>query len=383
MQKKEKYIVGTNSLDYNPKRNFGGLPFSSFTVVKKMDLFRILDYLYFKLKNKSHPFFSNAFCDLGWNRVDLFHFFNSVSFSNKPWLVTYENEIPRPYLRSKRLVKRLVHPSCVQIIAFCNRARQIELFLLDKYPQYKALIQEKIIVLQPAQSLHIQNIEEKDYSQPITFTFVGVDFFRKGGAELLKATEQLISEGYVFRLNIVSKLQKGSWKDHHITSEDILIAKRVIEKYPEVINYQYTLNSEKVIGLFKESHVGLLPSYGETYGYVVLEAQACGCPVITPNMPPFEEFNSNEIGWLLNVPTVDKMGTRDSDTSEANLGFFRDALSHGLYVSMKEAIQNIDLLKQKASAAILHIKEHHSPEKNARLLEDIYLKAIKKSNKDK
>jgi hypothetical protein len=203
-----KYIVGTNSLDYNPKRNFGGLPFKSFVVQKKIDLFRILDYLYFKIKKKSHPFFSNAFFDLNLNTVKLYHFFNSVPLTSRPWVVTFENEVPRPYLKSKKLVRALAKDNCIKIIAFCQRAKKIETFLLDSHPEYKQKILGKMIVLQPSQQLHVQSANEKDFNSTVTFTFVGVDFFRKGGEEVLKVAEQLISEGHQFRLNIVSRLQK-------------------------------------------------------------------------------------------------------------------------------------------------------------------------------
>lgn len=372
----KKYIIGTNSLDYNPKRNFGGLPFKSFTVKKTMDFCRIMDHLYFKIKKKSHPFFSNTFFDLGLNRVSLFHFFNTVSLSNKPWVVTFENEIPRPYLKSKYLVKRLTHKSCKKIIAFCDRAKNIEIYLLDRYPELKQAILDKLIVMQPAQPLHIQSVDEKDYSQPVTFTFVGVDFFRKGGTEILKATEKLIEEGFDFKLNIVSQLKKGAWKDEHVTDKDIEKTQEIIQRNSKVISHYYSLNSEQIMNLFKQSHVGLLPSYGETYGYVVLEAQACGCAVVTTNMPPFQEFNNNLIGWLIDVPLHERNGTMDSDLSEENLVLFQNALYHGLYKSMKEAIENKELLKEKAQRAIDYIKNDHSPEKRAMTLEGIYFSAL-------
>ena len=374
--KDKKYIIGTNSVDYNPKRNFAGLPFKSFRVEKRLDLFRILDYIYFKFKHKSHLFFSNSFFDMGLNRVELYHFFNSVPFTSKPWVVTYENEVPRPYLQSKSLVKRLAKNNCKKIIAFCDRARAIETFLLEKYPEYKQQILDKLIVLQPSQQLHVNSIEEKEQSGPVVFTFVGVDFFRKGGEEVLNATEQLIEEGYDFRLNVVSKLQKGNWKDEFVTSSHIERAKNVIQKHSNIINYYYSLQGNEIITLFKKSHVGLLPSFGETYGYVVLEAQACGCPVITTDMPPFSEFNSNTIGWLIKVPTKERNGTFDSDLSLHNLELFQSAIRKGLYESMKEAILNRQILNQKAKNAILHIKENHSPEKNAAFLEEIYFNSL-------
>ncbi|MCX6295599.1 MAG: glycosyltransferase family 4 protein [Bacteroidetes bacterium] len=313
---------------------------------------------------------------MGLNKVSLFNFFNTVSLSNKPWVVTFENEIPKPYLRSKYLVKRLKHKSCKKIIAFCDRAKNIEIYLLDKYPEYKQVIVDKLIVLQPAQALNIQSVAEKEYSQSIVFSFVGVDFFRKGGAEILRATEKLIAEGYDFKLNIVSQLKKGAWKDEHITAADIENVKEIIQQNPDVITHYYSLNAEQVISLFKQSHVGLLPSYGETYGYVVLEAQACGCAVITSDMPPFPEFNDNQFGWLINVPLIERNGTLDSNLSGEHLALFQDALYLGLYNAMKEAIENKDLLKEKAQKAIEHIRKDHSPEKRAKTLEEIYISAL-------
>ncbi|HEX8514896.1 MAG TPA: glycosyltransferase family 4 protein [Bacteroidia bacterium] len=372
------YIVGTNSLDYNPKRNFGGLPFRSFTVKKKLDLFRMFDFIYFKLKNRSHPFFSNSFFDFGLNKVDVFHFFNAVPITNKPWIVTFENEIPRPYLRSPLLVRQLTQKNCRKIIAFCDRARQIEVFLLDKYPEIRNMILEKLIVIQPSQKLYVQSVNEKNYTQPVTFTFVGVDFFRKGGADILKVADELIKEGLDFRLNIVSQLKKGGWKDEHVKDADIDEVKRFLELNKAVISHYYSLPSDKIIELFKQSNVGLLPSYGETYGYAVLEAQACGCPVITTIMPPFPEFNSNAFGWLIDVPLKKRNGILDSDLSGENLIRFKEALFKGLYQSMKEAITNKDLLKTKSQAAIEHIRNDHSPEKKAQQIEEIYLNAIHK-----
>lgn len=374
--KEKKYIVGTNSLEYNPKRNFGGLPFQSFVVLKKLDFFRILNHIWFKAKRKSHIFFSNAFFDMGLNKVDLYHFFNTVPFTSKPWVVTFENEIPRPYLSSKKLVKQLAKDNCKKVIAFCERARKIEIFLLGKYPQYKQTIIDKLIVLQPSQELYVKTINEKSQTGPVVFSFVGVDFFRKGGEEILMSAEMLIQEGFDFKLNIVSKLQKGAWKDEYVTEQHIENAKKIIEKYPDVISYYYSLSGDKIMSLFKNSHVGLLPSFGETYGYVVLEAQACGCAVVTNDMPPFNEFNNDKIGWMLKVPLKERNGILDSDLSGENLKLFKNAVSTGLYNVMKEAITNRALLRQKAEKAIEHIKENHSPEKNAAFLEDIYLKAI-------
>lgn len=52
----------------------------------------------------------------------------------------------------------------------------------------------------------------------------------------------------------------------------------------------------------KKSDVGLLPTWADTYGYSVLEFQACGCPVISSNTRGLPEINNNEAGWIINMP---------------------------------------------------------------------------------
>ncbi|MFW2788163.1 glycosyltransferase, partial [Acinetobacter baumannii] len=48
-------------------------------------------------------------------------------------------------------------------------------------------------------------------------------------------------------------------------------------------------------------HIGLLPTWADTFGYSVLEFQACGCPVISTDVRALSEINNNDIGWLINV----------------------------------------------------------------------------------
>lgn len=51
----------------------------------------------------------------------------------------------------------------------------------------------------------------------------------------------------------------------------------------------------------KQCHIGLLPTFGDTFGFSVLEMQACGCPVITSNNYALPEINNKEIGWICDI----------------------------------------------------------------------------------
>ena len=59
-----------------------------------------------------------------------------------------------------------------------------------------------------------------------------------------------------------------------------------------VIFYHKILFNSEVMNILKNTHVGLLPTYADTYGYSVLEAQSFGCPVITTNIRAMPEINN-------------------------------------------------------------------------------------------
>ncbi|WP_125140102.1 glycosyltransferase family 4 protein [Clostridium transplantifaecale] len=46
----------------------------------------------------------------------------------------------------------------------------------------------------------------------------------------------------------------------------------------------------------------LLPTFADTYGYSLLEMQACGLPVVSTNVRAMPEINDNECGWIAKLP---------------------------------------------------------------------------------
>ncbi|WP_241627814.1 glycosyltransferase, partial [Rosenbergiella epipactidis] len=51
-----------------------------------------------------------------------------------------------------------------------------------------------------------------------------------------------------------------------------------------------------------KSHIGLLPTWADTYGYSLLEFMAAGCPVISTNVRALTEINSSDRGYIINLP---------------------------------------------------------------------------------
>ena len=117
--------------------------------------------------------------------------------------------------------------------------------------------------------------------------------------------------------------------------------------------------------------VGLLPSYAETYGYSVLEFQACGRPVITTDIRAFPEVNSNERGWLIPVNKREIWGEayfrsdRDREALSASI-------RNGLLNAFEDILANTDQIRRKGERALDHILSGHSPERFGQSLEALY-----------
>jgi len=187
----------------------------------------------------------------------------------------------------------------------------------------------------------------------IVFTIVGGDFFRKGGREILSVFNALIPQCPQLYLNIVSTLNFGDYASH-TTKEDYNNALRIIEKYPEHIKHYHRLPNSEVLELLKKTHVGLLPTWADSFGYSVLEAQAAGCPVITTDIRALPEINNNEIGWIIPVPKLpSKNGDIDSSVKREE---FSETLKSGLENVILEIMYKPESVEGKGQAALQKVK---------------------------
>jgi len=104
--------------------------------------------------------------------------------------------------------------------------------------------------------------------------FVGALEFKKGIDVFLKVAEQF--KRSVSNVRFIIASYGGSWE------KDVL-------RYAKsgLVEYKGFVTDEELIKLYGESHVLIMPSREEPFGLVALEAQACGTPVISANLPPF------------------------------------------------------------------------------------------------
>lgn len=337
---------------------------------------------------------NNQFEDFDLSKVDVLHFSNGISYGKTPWVSHFETILPRfsevlsqtkeahwQNLQPGRLTLKgldaLRGAACKQIIAWSeNAANAQRKFLSEVSSEYSEPILAKLRVLHPAQEVLMDQVVPRgyDHEHPIRFALVGAGFFRKGGRELFRAFDKLAGEeGLPIRLVVVSSLRLEPYAAHE-TEEDLAWARQVIAGKPEWLEYYAEMPNADVLELLKNADVGLLPTWADTYGLSVLEAQAAGCPVITTDVRALPEINNSRVGWLIHVPK-DVLGEAVYRTVEERLELSQ-IIEEGLKNVIRSIVEDPSSIAIKGQASLDQIREQHDPQTYAEKLRQIYRAAI-------
>ena len=246
------------------------------------------------LENSFHGGFSNE-------KVDLYHFFNKTPTwpSRVPYITTFEAELPRKHPEGvirDIAVRSMLSDRCKKLIAFSQATydeqeeRNIQLSLPE--------LNDKMMVLLPPQEALVEKPKvERKKGGPIRFLFVGKDLFRKGGKESLKALAKIRKDANVELYLIGDYHHVDYMSSWDVDSADEM--ERLIAANKEWVHYEHSTTNNVVLELAKRSDVGLLPTRHDTFGYSVLEFQACGLPCVTTDVQALSEVNNNDCGWVI------------------------------------------------------------------------------------
>ncbi|HSN94429.1 MAG TPA: glycosyltransferase family 4 protein [Anaerolineaceae bacterium] len=337
---------------------------------------------------------NNQFEDFDLNRVDLIHLSNGISYGKTPWISSFETilprftdlvarhqeEIPLPALMTplvERGLTALAGKPCKNLLPWSECSAAMQRDLLTSFPtDYSKPILAKMKVLHPPQDLLVEAVNPREYSNatPIRFILVGEAFFRKGGKELLLAFEKLVKEEHLpIKLVVVSSLRLEPYAAHE-TEKDVQWAKKIFADNPDWVEYFPSLPNDKVLELMKSCDVGLLPTWADTYGISVLEAQACGLPVITTDSRALPEMNNNRVGWLINVPQ-NRLKEALYNTEE-NRNLLGATIQAGLEDIIRQIVANPEQIAEKGGRALEKIRTDHDPAQYANKMRAIYREAL-------
>lgn len=365
---------------------------SKYVYLPSSRLLKILELAEKKLFKKNISKFQFTHWRLNHKKINGYHFFNHITFTNMPYITTFETFLPRinefsNLHHSKNGVLELTNLSyaekqlsllsknnCKKIIALskCNYEMQKE--LLKLFPHLNDTILNKMVQINPPQEVIVNTYEDKNlHKEIIRFVFVGRDFIRKGGVEIVEAFQSIMKKyNFPLELILITNLEKThnyAFKNFQDTDFQQKKIKEIINTSTWIKHYPTLPNSE-VMEIIKTSHVGLLPTYADTYGYSVLEFQAAGCPVITTNVRAIKEINNNNCGWIIELPT-NKFGELGIETLKD-----KEELRNKIITELKSIIihifENKECIKSKGLNSIDRIKQEHCPNEYNKILMDIY-----------
>ena len=314
-------------------------------------------------------------------RCDLVHVDGAaVPITNVPWIVgsvEYSSAFfsfddtwyTRPTLRNS-LVRLLSGSKCRKILTHSEAAlNSLKLGLGKEFGS----IASKTGVLPPVVSTRylLRNPPTKERGRPVRVLFVGNHFFDKGGRELFYAFLRL-KKKYDVELILVT----GAPRHHESYFNSFA---EIMRKEPGVSLYSRIPKDFLWNECFAKSDIFCMPSYMDTFGFVVIEAMANRLPAVTTDMFALPEIvREGETGLLVHAPIAsferDRLRTpesvrryREAVLDEKLFGSVVDSLE----ASLGELIEDDEMRRRMGEKAFKDVEDGRLSlaTRNRRLLE--------------
>jgi len=120
-----------------------------------------------------------------------------------------------------------------------------------------------------------------------------------------------------------------------------------VKQAANIVDFKGNISNEKLSQLLPDYNLLVLPSEFETFGIVIIEAMACGIPVIATNISAMPEIVSNdEVGTLFNLGNIEEltMAIEKAISKPWNKQVIHD---HAMTFSIVETAKNIDQMYNK------------------------------------
>lgn len=127
-------------------------------------------------------------------------------------------------------------------------------------------------------------------TSPLRFIYAGQSSIRKGTPVLIEAWEKA-------QLRDAELLLVGSWQ----------LADSKLKQLPRGVRFVPPVGPEQLRDLYRASDVFVFPSFFEGFGLVILEAMACGLPVISSECSAGPDVLDESCGRLIGSGRVDEL----------------------------------------------------------------------------
>ncbi|RYZ00901.1 MAG: glycosyltransferase family 1 protein [Alphaproteobacteria bacterium] len=238
--------------------------------------------------------------------ADLVHAWRRIPLGPTPFVVGFDWHLPLTWEHSTQsfamLMDALLSPKCRRIVASSQAAASAMLHRHEKHPRHGEL-QTKTVVRLPG----IDIPDTQDWFDPnkkideLRLVFVGDHFARKGGCVAVKLAEKALAAGVPLHITIVSSQTCGVWTDP--TRPGFFDPYLKLCSLPNVTLIP-SLPKAETLDLIGHSHLTLMPSFGDTLEYTVMEGMARHTPAIVTATCSFPEFIDADSGVLLPLETT-------------------------------------------------------------------------------
>jgi glycosyltransferase involved in cell wall biosynthesis len=335
------------------------------------------------------PFWGGATAVLAPGSVDLVHLYNEVGWSSRPFVVSFEDELPRGRRRRRSFaagLRSLGSNRCRAVLAMSAHAAR----RLGADPVTGPVLGPKCVVVPPcvprrddAYARHLRFLDERRDGDALELLFVGVEFFRKGGEFVLDALEPLAARGAPpIRLTVVSSFAPDGYATP-FDAERVRAVRARIAGLPWV-HVVERLEPDAVRDRMAIADALLLPTLDETFGFVAVEALATGLPVIASRLRALPEilpadllaraipYAADDGIWPgLRLWRREGRGAFDRVYAAA-----RDVAVETLRARVASLSSDAAARRSEAAAYRAHYLARHTPEALGRRLFDVYRRVI-------
>jgi len=309
------------------------------------------------------------------DRCDLLEAVLSPPNTRKPWvysLACFEEAIafelfgiPTPrWLRLKILNNFVLNDNCKALL-FWSEAGLNTIYNYNFSERGRLL--KKSYVVYPAIKIPECTVNyEKEENIQILFNG---NFFIKGGANVVDCFEILNSSFENIKLRLCCdrdsdfKVGDSELKHKYL---------RIIDKNPNITLGRVS-REEFVNKILPETDIYLLPTYGDAFGFAVLEAMSYGIPVVSTNYMAIPEMVIHEeSGYLADIKNYDckKMfkGCFVNELPDS----FKDDLNKQILPYLRELIKSSGLREKMGNSGRAICRRKFSFEKRSERLDKIY-----------
>ena len=172
---------------------------------------------------------------------------------------------------------------------------------------YQSLIEKKSEVIHNGiNDFWLNDIFTKKQDTPNKILYVGRFVSRKNTVALAKSIIELNNQDYNLELNLVGS---GGTDEIHL--------KELSNQHPKIIKFLGQIGDKQVLkDIYRENHIFAMPSKGETFGLVYLEALSQGLPLLYSKNEGVDGVFDFEIGEKCSSYDIYEIGTRLKDLIE-------------------------------------------------------------------